>query len=191
MFYGQNCSGRLGEKKTVIGIVGSNSDYSYAKILSLLNLRNIKRELNESYFSKSVELANKYKIKVSLGVISSKEFSIWKDLVKIYPKWFGKLYGIICYKILKPILDKKINMHMDREYDSKTLNFAVDVINEFVDLDKKEVYIRKEREYPSNRIIVADLFARGCFRNFNCSNLIINKNLEIKNEIKKIFRKTR
>ena len=46
----------------------------------------------------------------------------------------------------------------------------------------KKIIKRGEREYPSNRIIIADLFARGCFKNFDCNRLIVNKNLRIENE---------
>jgi len=47
------------------------------------------------------------------------------------------------------------------------------------------------REYPTNRIIAADLFARGCFRGYDCSQFAIIKNPDIKNEIKEVFEKHR
>ena len=42
-------------------------------------------------------------------------------------------------------------------------------------------------KYPTNRIIVADLFARGCFKGFDCGQFSLIKNPGIKDEIKEIF----
>ena len=76
---------------------------------------------------------------------------------------------------------------MDREYDDKTMEFAGKILSELSN-NIIEIYTRKERECCTNRIIVADLFARGFFRNFNCEDILVNKNLEIKNVAQKIFK---
>ncbi len=47
MFYGQNCSGRLGEKRTIICAVGSYEDYNFFRLINELSLKNIKKELNK------------------------------------------------------------------------------------------------------------------------------------------------
>jgi len=185
MFYGQNCSGRLGEKKAVISVVGSKVDFNFTKLISDLNLKNIKKELNEKHFKRALELVKKYEIKASLVIISTSQFGDMKEDYQNQLNWFAKIYGIICYNALKPILQEGY-LQMDREYDERTMNISAGVIKKLTNNDV-EVYIREEREYPTNRIIVADLLARGYFRGFNCISLIINKNLDLKNEIKKIF----
>ncbi len=187
MFYGQNCSGRLGEKKAVICAVGSKDDFNFARLINELKLKNIKRELTEKHFSRALELSKKYNIIVSIVIIKTEQFRIWKDKLLVYRDWFARLYGIICYNVLRPILDNNVYLQMDREYDGKTLSISANVILELIGRESN-IYIRKEREYPPNRIIVADLFARGCFKGFDCKQLIINKNLEVKNEIRKIFK---
>ncbi len=187
MFYGQNCSGRLGEKKTVICVVGSKEDINFAKFIRDLDLKNIKKELNEKNFLEALELAKKYKILVSIIEISSDQFNSWKRLLSNYPHWFAKLYGIICYHALKPVINDGY-IQLDKEYDQKTLETAVRTLLSLID-NKVDIYLRKEHEYPTNRIIVADLFARGYFRKFNCTGLIINRDIIIKNETQKVFRK--
>ena len=191
MFYGQNCSGRFGESKSIISVVGSNEDVSFIRLLDELNLKKIKQNLNERYFSKAAEIAKKYSIKVSMVIVQNNKYGEWKNIICKYPNWFSKLYGIICKKALEQIKEKTIFLHMDREYDSKTLSIAADVICQMLNSSKENIYIRKEGEYPTNRIIVADLFARGCFKDFDCSQFTITKNPDIKNEIKEIFRKIR
>ncbi len=188
MFYGQNCSGRLGEKKTVICVVGSEKDLNFVKFLSELNIKHIKKELNENYFSQALKLSKKHNIIVSIVVINTPQFNEWKKRLLNYPQWFARLYGIICYKALKPVLSKKGYLQMDREYDEKTLSASVKTMLELIDNPAYEIYIRKEGEHPFNRIIIADLFARGYFKDFNCNSLIINKKLEIENEFKRIFK---
>ena len=42
MFYGQNCSGRLGERKAVICVVACKEDWKFARLIKELNLKNIK-----------------------------------------------------------------------------------------------------------------------------------------------------
>ena len=191
MFYGQNCSGRFGENKSVISVVGSKEDINFVKFLNEFKLRKIKQNLNEKYFSTAAGLAKKYSIKVSMVIVQNNKYGEWKNELYKYPNWFGKLYGIVCKKALEQIKDKAIFLHMDREYDSKTLNFAADVVCKLLNATKDNIYIRKEREYPTNRIIVADLFARGCFKGFDCSQFTIIKNPDIKNEIKEAFKKVR
>lgn len=186
MFYGQNCSGRLGEKRTIICAVGSYGDYNFFRLINELSLKNIKKELNKKSFSLAIELAKKYNILVSIIEINTLEFNNWKKSLSNYPYWFAKIYGIICYNALKPIL-REGYLQMDREYDDKTMNFTANTILKLT--DKIEVYIRKENEYPSNRIVIADLFARGYFKGFNCNNLIINRKPRLENEMQKIFRK--
>ncbi len=194
MFYGQNCSGRLGERKTVISIVGSKNDFNFVKFLDEFKIKKIKKELNKNYFSIALELARKYNIKVSLVIIQSSESGGWRSIIENYPKWFSKLYGIVCFKALKPIINKNVYLQMDREYDIKTQSIAAETIRKLssdfnIKIKDNDIYIRKEKEHPSARIIIADLFARGCFRNYDCSSLIMNKKLDIKNEIKNIFRR--
>lgn len=191
MFYGQNCSGRFGENKSIISVAGSKEDINFVRLLGELNLKKIKRELNEKYFSKAVELARKYPIKVSIVIIQNNKYGEWKNVIYQYPNWFGRLYGIICKKALDQIKDKTMFLHMDREYDSKTLGFAADTICKLLNTTRDDIYIRKEGEHPTNRIAVADLFARGCFKGYDCTQLTIIKNPDIKNEIEEIFRKTR
>ena len=187
MFYGQNCSGRLGEKKVVICVVGAKNDYDFTKLIRELNLKNIKKELNEKHFNKALELIRKYKIKSSLFVINTLQFSNLKIKLQNYPNWFAKLYGIICYKAMLPILQKG-HLQMDREYDDKNMSISAHVIKKLTN-NQVDVYLRKEKEYPTNRIIVADLLARGYFKRFNCIGLIINNKLEFENEIRQIFKK--
>ncbi|MBI2652871.1 hypothetical protein HYX00_05375 [Candidatus Woesearchaeota archaeon] len=191
MFYGQNCSGRFGENRSIISVVGSKEDVNFVRLLNELKLRKIKRELNQKYFSIATELARKYSIKVSIVIVQNNKYGEWKSMLYQHPNWFGRLYGIACKKALEQIEDKVILLHMDREYDFKTLGFAADTICRLLNITRDDIYIRKEREYPTNRIIVADLFARGCFRGYDCSQFIIIKNPDIKNELKEIFRKTR
>lgn len=187
MFYGQNCSGRLGEKRTVICVVGSKEDYNFFRLIDELNLKHIKKELDEKHFSLALNLIKKYKISVSIIDINTLEFNSWKKSFSNYPHWFAKIYGIICYNALKPILEKGY-MQMDREYDEKNLNYSAQIISKLCE-NNVEIYIRKESEYPSNRIIVADLFARGYFKGFDCRCLIINRKPKLENDIQKIFRK--
>ncbi len=168
MFFGQNCSGRLGEKQAVICVVASKQDYNFTKLINNLNLKKIKRDLNKKYFEKAIKLAKELGIFVSIVVIETREFGIWKNKLQNYPDWFAKLYGVICYRGIKPILDKGF-LQMDREYDSKTLNSSAKIILKLTN-NLLDIYIRKESEYPSNKIIVADLFARGYFRGFDCRN---------------------
>lgn len=187
MFYGQNCSGRLGEKKTVIRVVSSKEDFNFVKLIAELSLKNIKKELNERYFSRALMLAKKYGVKASIVVITTEQFNNWRKILINYPRWFAKLYGIICYNALKPLFNRKIYLQMDREYDKQTLEISAETILKLVSNDI-EIYIRKEREYPSSRIIVADLFARGYFKGFDCSSLFVNRKLDLENDIRKIFR---
>jgi len=191
MFYGQNCSGRFGENKSIISVAGSKEDINFVRLLDELNLRKIKRELNQKYFSMAAELAGKYSIKVSMVIVQNNKYGEWKSEVCQYSNWFGKLYGIICKKALEQIKDKAAILHMDREYDTKTLGFAADTICKLLSITRDNIYIRKEREYPSNRIIAADLFARGYFKGYDCSQFTVIKNPDIKNELNEIFRKTR
>ena len=172
-------------------MAGSKEDVNFVRLLNELNLRKIKRELNEKYFVKAVGLAEKYSIKVSMVIIQNNKYGEWKNMLYQHPNWFGKLYGIVCTKALEQIKDKKIILHMDREYDSKTLGLAADTICSLLSIPRDNMYIRKEGEYPTNRIAVADLFARGCFKGYNCSQFTIVKNPNIENEIKEVFRKTR
>jgi len=191
MFFGQNCSGRFGENRSIISVVGSKEDVNFFKLLNELKLRKIKQNLNEKYFEIASKLAVKYSIKVSMVITQNNQYGEWRNQVCTYPHWFGKLYGIICKKALEQIRDNKILLHMDREYDSKTLNFAAGTISKLMLIPKENIYLRQENEYPTNRIIIADLFARGCFKGFDCSQFIALKNPDIKNEIEEIFRKTR
>ena len=191
MFYGQNCSGRFGENKSIISVAGSKEDVNFVRLLNELQLRKIKRELNEKYFLKAVNLAEKYSVKVSIAIVQNNVYGAWKSTLYQHPNWFGKLYGIVCKKALEQIKDKTMSLHMDREYDSKTLGFAADVICKLLSMARDDVYIRNEKEHPTNRIMVADLFARGQFKGYNCSQFNIIKNPDIKNELKEIFGKTR
>lgn len=191
MFYGQNCSGRFGENRSIISVAGSKEDINLIRLLNELNLKRVKRDINQTYFSKAVELADKYSIKVSMVIVQNNKYFEWKRELCRYSSWFAKLYGIICAKALEQIKDKKIFLHMDREYDSRTLDLASDVVCQLLDFQKENVYIRKEGEHPTNRIVVADLFARGCFKGFDCSSFNIIKNPDIKNEIKEVFEKHR
>ncbi|MEK6946488.1 MAG: hypothetical protein AABX32_02680 [Nanoarchaeota archaeon] len=191
MFYGQNCSGRFGENRSIISVAGSREDIGFIRLLDELKLRKIKRDLNQSHFSKAVELACKHSIKVSMAVTQNNKYFEWKRELQKYPNWFARLYGIICAKALEQIKDKKILLHMDREYDSRTLGMAADTICQLLGFQKENVYIRKEGEYPTNRIIAADLFARGYFKGYDCSQFSIIKNPDIKNEIKEVFEKHR
>jgi len=186
MFYEQNCSGRIGEKRTVICVVGSKEDVNFFRLISSLNLKYIKKELDEKSFSLALGLIKKYDILVSIIGISPLEFNELKSRLLNYPHWFAKIYGIICYKAIKSILGQGY-LQMDREYDGRTLEISSKVILKLAS-NKLEVYIRKENEYPTNRIIVADLFARGYFKGFNCKNIIINKRPKLENEIKEIFK---
>lgn len=189
MFYGQNCSGRFGENRSIISVVGCKEDVNFVRLLNELSLKKLKRDLNQKYFSTAVDLAKTYSIKVSMVIVQNNKYGEWKTELFKYPNWFGKLYGIICKKALEQIKEKIVSFHMDREYDSKTLGFAVDTICILLNVTKENIYIRKEREYPTNRIIVADLFARGCFKGYDCSQFTIIKNPDIKNEIREVFRK--
>ena len=191
MFYGQNCSGRFGENRSIISVVGSKEDINFARLLEVLKLRKIKRDLNQKYFAIAAELAKKYYVKVSMVIVQNNKYGEWKQELCKYPNWFGKLYGIVCKKALEQIKEKPILLHMDREYDSRTLNFAADVICQLVNTAKENIYIRKENEYQTNRITAADLFARGCFKAYDCSQFAIIKNPEIKGEIKEVFGKNR
>ena len=191
MFYGQNCSGRFGENRSIISVAGSKEDVNFARLLDELKLRKIKRDLNQKYFSAAVDLAKKYSIQVSMVIVQNNKYGEWKNELYKYSNWFGKLYGIICKKALEQIKAKTIFLHMDREYDSRTLNFAADVVCGLLNTPKDNVYLRKEGEYPTNRIAVADLFARGCFKDFDCSQFTVIKNPDIKNEIKEVFKKVR
>lgn len=186
MFYGQNCSWRLGENKAVICVVGSKEDYKFAKLINELNLKNIKRDLTEKHFFRALEFAKSFGITISIVVIETNQFGEWRNKLLNYSAWFAKLYGIICYNAIKPILDKGY-LQMDREYDDKTLDISAKVILKLTS-NKIEIYTRKENEYPTNRIIVADLFARGYFKGFDCKNIIINKKPRFENEIKEIFK---
>ncbi len=191
MFYGQNCSGRFGESKSIISVAGSREDINFVKLLNELKLKKIKRDLNQKYFSIATELARKYSIKLSIVIVQNNKYGEWKSMLYQNPNWFGKLYGIVCKKALEQIKDKSLFLHMDREYDSKTLGFAADTICKLLSITIDDIYIRKEREYPTNRIMVADLFARGCFKGYDCSQFTVIKNPDIKNEIKEVFKKTR
>ena len=191
MFYGQNCSGRFGESRSIISIAGGKEDLNFIKLLEELNIRKIKRDLNETNFLRAINLAKKHSIQVSIVIIQNNVFGKLKNEVCKYPHWFGKLYGIICAKALEPIKDKKILLQMDREYDYKTLDLAANVICKLLKFDRNAVYIRNEGEYPTNRIIVADLFARGCFKGFDCTNITLTKNPDVKDEIQEIFEKIR
>ena len=131
MFYGQNCSGRLGEKKTVICVVMSREDFNFIKLIKELGLKNIKKDLNEKYFSKALVLAKKYNISVSILEISPNQFNSWKKLLSNYPHWFAKLYGIICYHTIKPILNDGY-IQMDREYDQKTLEISAKILSNLI-----------------------------------------------------------
>ena len=62
MFYGQNCSGRFGENKSVISVAGSEEDVNFIRLLRDLNLRKIKQNLNQQYFSNAVNLAKQHTI---------------------------------------------------------------------------------------------------------------------------------
>lgn len=190
-FYGQNCSGRFGETKSIISVVGSKEDISFIRLLNEFKLKKIKQRLNEKFFSIAINLAKKYSIKVSMVIIQNNKYGEWKNELYKYPNWFGKLYGIACKKALEQIKEKTIILHMDREYDSRTLDFAAKAICKLLNIKRDDIYIRKEGEYPTNRIIVADLFARGCFKGFDCGSLNVTKNPDIKNEIKEIFEKIR
>lgn len=191
MFYGQNCSGRFGENKSIISIAGSKEDINFARLLNELKLRKIKRELNQKYFSIAAELSRRYSVKVSIVIVQNNKYGEWKNLIYQNPNWFGRLYGIVCKKALEQIKDKAMLLHMDREYDSRTLGFAADTICKLLTIARDDIYIRKEREYPTNRIAVADLFARGCFKGYDCNQFSVIKNPDIKNEIKEVFKKTR
>lgn len=196
MFYGQNCSGRLGERKTIISVVGSKNDYNFTKFLNEFKLKKIKKELNEKHFSIAMELAKNYDIKVSLTIIPSDQFGKWKSILSGYKRWFSRLYGIICFKALKPIIDNTVYLQMDREYDINTQLSAAEIVRKLsldydIRIGHNDIYIRKERESPSSRIIIADLFARGCFRGFDCKSVMANKKINIENEIKEIFSKIR
>jgi hypothetical protein len=186
MFYGQNCSGRLGERKAVICVVACKEDWKFARLIKELNLKNIKKDLDEKHFFKALEIAKNLGIAVSIIVIETNWFKLWKDKLVNYPHWFAKLYGIICYHAIKPILEKGY-LQMDREYDDKTLDTSAKSILQLTN-NLLEIYTRKEREYSTNRIIVADLFARGYFKGFRCQGVIINKKLKIDDEIKKLFK---
>lgn len=175
MFYGQNCSGRFGENKSIISIAGSKEDINFVRLLNEIKLRKIKRELNQKYFSIAAELARKYSIKISIVIVQNNKYGEWKDMLHHHPNWFGKLYGIVCKKALEQIKDKTMLLQMDREYDSKTLGFAADAICKLLNIIRSDVYLRNEREYPTNRIMVADLFARGCFKGYDCSQFSVIK----------------
>ena len=108
MFYGQNCSGRFGENRSIISVAGSKEDISFVKLLNELNLRKIKRELNQKYFSMAAELAKKYSIKVSIVIVQNNKYGQWKSMLHQHPNWFGRLYGIVCKKALEQIKDKVI-----------------------------------------------------------------------------------
>lgn len=187
MFYGQNCSGRLGENKSVICVVACKEDWKFVKLINELNLKKIKKDLNEKHFFKALEIAKSLGIAVSIIVIETNWFKLWKDKLVNYPHWFAKLYGIICYHAIKPILEKGY-LQMDREYDDKTLDISAKTILQLTN-NLLEIYTRKESEYPTNRIIVADLFARGYFKRFECQGVIVNKKPKIENEKSKIFHK--
>jgi len=191
MFCGQNCSGRFGESKSMISVVGSKEDINFIRLLNELKLKKIKRELNLKHFLTAVELSKKYSIKVAIVIVQNNKYGEWRRMLHQNQDWFGKLYGIICKKALEQLKDKEIILHMDREYDSATLGLAADTICHLLSIAKDNIYIRKEREYPTNRIMVADLFARGCFKGYDCSQFTVIKNPDIKNEIEKVFRKTR
>ena len=191
MFYGQNCNGRFGESKSIISVAGSKEDLNFIKFLRELNLRRIKREINKSNFSKAVQLARKHSILVSMAVVQNNKYGEWKTQVCKYPNWFGKLYGIICTKALEQIIDAKIMLQMDREYDSDTLGIAAGVVSQLLNFSKDNIYLRKEGEYPTNRIMVADLFARGHFKGYDCSELKVIKNPDITNELQEVFEKIR
>lgn len=191
MFYGQNCSGRFGENKSIISVAGSKEDFNFIKFLQELNLRRIKRDLNKNYFLKAVKLSKKHSILVSMAVVQNNKYGEWKTQVCKYPDWFAKLYGIICAKAIQQIIDAKIVLQMDREYDANTLGIAASVISKLLNFSRDNIYLRKEGEYPTNRIMVADLFARGHFKGYDCSELKIIKNPDIGNGIKEIFEKIR
>ena len=126
-----------------------------------------------------------------MAVVQNYKYGEWKTEVCKYPNWFGKLYGIICTKALEPIIDAKIMLQMDREYDSTTLNIAAGVISKLLNFSKDNIYLRKEGEYSTNRIMVADLFARGHFKDYDCTELKLIKNPNIRNEIQEEFEKIR
>lgn len=191
MFYGQNCSGRFGEGRSIISVAGSKEDLNFIKFLQELNLRKIKRDLNENHFLRALQLAKKHSIVVSMAIVQNNKYGEWKTQVCGHKDWFGKLYGIICKKSMEPIIDKKVILQMDREYDSNTLSTAAEVICKLLNFSRDYIYLRGEREYPTNRIMVADLFARGCFKGFDCTGLKLIKNPDIKSEIKEIFEKIR
>lgn len=136
---------------------------------------------------KKTYYAKKYNVFVSIVEINPEKFNLWKKSLSNYPNWFAKIYGVIVYHAITPILSEGY-LQMDREYDENTMLSAGKTILSLIN-NKIEVYIRKENEYPTNRIIVADLFARGYFRGFDCSGLIINRNPDISNEIYRIFKK--
>lgn len=74
MFYGQNCSGRFGESKSIISVAGSKEDINFVRLLDELNLRKIKRELNQKYFS--TKYSEKPANDKCLGTVSSADISI-------------------------------------------------------------------------------------------------------------------
>lgn len=192
MFYGQNCSGRLGEKKNVICVVGCENDFNFFKLVNKLNIKD-KRGLNKKDFLVAQEFTDKFKIKISPILITTKHFLNCKDLLKDKARWFEKLYGIFCYKALEPIIKENVQLHMDREYDTRTLAIAAWVIRKLasdngVKVSEKDIYLRKEKEFPSYRIRVADIFARGIFREFEHS-FVVRKNIGVDDEIKRIFKK--
>ena len=69
MFYGQNCSGRFGDNRSIISVVGSREDINFVKLLNELKLRKIKQNLNQKYFSKATEIAKVLEEKTNCTVI--------------------------------------------------------------------------------------------------------------------------
>lgn len=89
---------------------------------------------------------------------------------------------------MEPIITKKVYIHMHREYDTRTLSVAKYILMNLLKISEKNVYVRQEKEYPSARTQVADLFGRGVFRGFKHNSIIVRENVSIDDEVKRIFK---